>query len=96
MNNSKQIKLKTYREYTSLHTGQQASRPVCEPIKKKRSLTYALSGEISLFTLQFGEDFQKLLQESNKLSSQIILVLDVRRSLGETGPDGLFNIQDAG
>ena len=65
-------------------------------MRRKNSQTYTFSGEIHLLTLQFGKDFQKLLQKPNKLRSQIFLVLNVRRSFRETGPDGLFDIQDTG
>ena len=63
---------------------------------KKQSGTYALSGEIRRFAFQFGEDLQELLQESNKLRSQIIFVLDVRSSLRVAGPDRLFDVQHTG
>ena len=64
--------------------------------QKKRFKTYTPSGEIGLFTLQLWEDLQELLQESDKLLSQIIIVLDGRGSLGETSPNRLFDIQHAG
>ena len=58
--------------------------------------TYTFSGEVRLLSLQFREDLQELLQEPNKFRSQIILVVDVRCSLGIPSSDRLFDIQYAG
>ena len=64
--------------------------------EKRESQTYTLTGEVCLLPLQFRENLQELLQKSNKLRSQIVLVPDVRNSLRVTSPDGLFDVQHAG
>ena len=64
--------------------------------REMNTLTYTLSGEVGLLPLQFGEDLQELLQESNELRGQIIFVLDIRSSLRVTSSDRLFDIKYTG
>ena len=56
-------------------------------------ITFARNPELLAFELR--EDSQELVQEANKLLRDVLLVLRCRCALGETGANGLLDVEDA-
>jgi len=55
------------------------------------SLAHAFTSQIQVLSFQFCKDFEKLLEESNKLCCKIIFVFNVWFALREPCSDWLFN-----
>lgn len=59
-------------------------------------VTHAFSSHVEILALQLREHLEELLHEADKLSGQVVLVLDIWCALRETRANRLFNEQNTG